>query len=311
MTISRSVVASLQYLVTNPSVCMQSSMHVLRLGWFATGIAMILASCGALTGCCGVRMAGGCGGCGISMMQSDPGRGVSCDSGACGTSSCSGCTTLFNGQIAARMRSGLFGGCSSGCGEVYYDEQINEPPTCDPCGANGEFVGGGCGPCRPLLHRIRDMMGTPFVLGCNSCGGSSGCDSCSTGGCSSQYSENSGGYCSQCNDGVAGNPNSLRHHPTHMHSNAMPSPATRPTPDLHSEGSMLMDPASSNLQPVPDAAADALPPPGLTPIPSASRGSRSPMKIGNATRQVSAQTALPNKVIPASSRRVQPKLVTR
>jgi hypothetical protein len=311
MTISRSIVTSLLHFYARPAICMQTFMQSSRLGWLATGIVLIFASCGALTGCCGVRMAGGCGGCGIAVMQSNCGCDSGCDSGACGASSCGGCTSLLNGQIAARMRAGLFGGCSSGCGEVYYDEQINEPQTCDPCGANGEFVGGGCGPCRPLLHRIRDMMGTPFVTGCNSCGGSSGCDSCSTGGCSSQYSSNTGGYCSQCNDGVAGNPSSQRHQPTHTHSSAMPSPATRPTPAPHSEGSMMMDPAPSNLQPIPDAAADALPAPGLTPVPSASRGSRSATKLSNVTRQATAATAAQTKATPASSRRVQPKLVTR
>jgi len=298
MTISRSIVTSVLYLQTRPVVCLQSS----RLSRLAAGIVLIFVSCGWLSGCCGVRMTGGCGGCGVAMMQSNYG----CDSG---------CTTLFNGQIASRMRSGLFGGCTSGCGEVYYDEHINEPPTCDPCGANGQFVGGGCGPCRPLLERIRDMMGTPYMSGCNSCGGSSGCDSCSTGGCSSQYSANTGGYCSQCNDGTAGNPQNYSHQPSHTHSsemqnsgmnmqsNAQPSPARRPTPTPRSDNSLLMEPVPNNLQPIPDAAADAMPPVGFAPVPSGSRGSRTPMKVSSNSGQ--------GKTIPASSRRVQPKLVTR
>jgi len=320
MTKSRSIVTSVLYLQTRPLVCLQSS----RLSRLAAGIVLIFVSCGWLSGCCGVRMTGGCGGPSVAMMQSnfgcDSGCASGCSSGIGGSSSCGGCTTLFNGQIASRMRNGLFGGCTSGCGEVYYDEQINEPPTCDPCGANGQFVGGGRGPCRPLLERIRDMMGTPFMSGCNSCGGSSGCDSCSTGGCSSQYSANTGGYCSQCNDGTAGNPQNYSHQPSHTHSsamqnsginmqgmrsqsNALPSPARRPTPTPRSDNSLLMEPAPSNLQPIPDAAADAMPPVGFAPVPSGSRGSRTPMKVSSNSGQ--------GKTIPASSRRVQPKLVTR
>jgi len=88
-----------------------------------------------------------------------------------------------------------------------------------------------------------------------------------------------------------------------MQSNALPSPATRPTPTPRSDNSLLMEPAPSNLQPIPDAAADAMPPVGFAPVPSSSRGSRTPMKVSSNSGQ--------GKTIPASSRRVQPKLVTR
>jgi len=316
MTISRSIVSSLLFLQTRTIVCLQSS----RLSRLAAGIVVIFVSFSWLGGCCGVRMTGGCGGCGVAISQSNCGCNSGCDSGIGAASSCGGCTTLFNGQIASRMRNSLFGGCTSGCGEVYYDEHINESPTCDPCGANGQFIGGGCGPCRPLLQRIRDMMGTPYMSGCNSCGESSGCDSCGTGGCSSQGNANTGGYCSQCHDGTAGNPHSHSHQPSHTHSSDMntsdmnssgmnmqpstiPSPAMRPTPTPQSDRSLLMEPAPSNLRPVPDAAADAMPPVGFAPVPSASRGSRASMKVSSNAGQ--------GKTIPASSRRVQPKLVTR
>jgi hypothetical protein len=312
MTISRSIGTSLLYLNTCPVVCLQWTRPSRRV----MGIAMIFVSFGWLSGCCGVRMTGGGCGCGIAVMHSTGGCDSVCDSGCdaagCGAAPCGGCSTHFNSQIAARMRTGLFGGCTSGCGEVYCDEHINEPPTCDPCGMNGEFVGGGCGPCRPLLHRIRDMMGTPFLAGCDSCGVSSGCDSCS-GGCSTQYSEQTGGYCSNCKDGTAGNPQSYSHHSSHsqghVHSNILPSPANGPangpTPAPRADNSLLTEPAPANLQPIPDAAADSLPPSGSAPpIPSANRGTRSMMKASSNSR-------VQGKAIPASTRRVQPKLVTR
>jgi hypothetical protein len=66
--------------------------------------------------------------------------------------------------------------CSSGCGEVYWDEYINEPPVCDPCGCNNEWVG-GCGHCRPWYSRLRDLWGYRYMpADCSSC------SSCSSAG---------------------------------------------------------------------------------------------------------------------------------
>jgi hypothetical protein len=51
--------------------------------------------------------------------------------------------------------------CGSGCGELYFDEYINEPPVCDPCGCNNEWVG-GYRECRPWYSRIRDLWGYKY-----------------------------------------------------------------------------------------------------------------------------------------------------
>ncbi len=74
---------------------------------------------------------------------------------------------------------GLFGlaGCRAGCGEVYIDEWISEPPTADNCG----YECGGCGrcnQCQPIRNALRLLWGRPYVSNCcsESCDG--GCDSC-------------------------------------------------------------------------------------------------------------------------------------
>lgn len=76
--------------------------------------------------------------------------------------------------------------CSSGCGEVYWDEQINEPPVCDPCGCGNEFIGtASCGRCPGALSRIRELWGFHYVPSdCSTCSvgytGVSDCSSCSS-----------------------------------------------------------------------------------------------------------------------------------
>jgi hypothetical protein len=66
--------------------------------------------------------------------------------------------------------------CSSGCGEFYFDEWINDPPDrCDPCDQHyGNYVGHR--PCRPRWWLGGRSGGQP----CGGCDG--GCDSCTAGG---------------------------------------------------------------------------------------------------------------------------------
>jgi hypothetical protein len=191
--------------------------------------ASLIALSGILTGCCSVPGPVGCGSCGISNN--------------CG----SACPGLLHGELAGRIRDAITGGCCSGCGEVYYDEQINEPPTCDPCRGCGEFAGDSCGTCRPFFERLRDLW-------CAPCGTSCGCDSCGT---DTYASENSGsGYCPNCRDGVAGNPGQHAHH----HAQQVP---TQATPKSHSIGKneegipVPQSAPSSKLEPVPDPNSDA------------------------------------------------------
>jgi len=129
-------------------------------------------------GCCSVRMAGD-----------------SCGAGMCNDTGCGGCGQFevpFSGvgrRVANRIKSAH---CSSGCGEIYWDEHINDPPVCDPCGCNGEFTGEHCGSCPTALGRLRNLWGHRYHPsgndGCATCvgdhvtsTGTSTCSSCSSG----------------------------------------------------------------------------------------------------------------------------------
>lgn len=187
-------------------------------------------------GCCAVGPVGGCstGSCGIG--------------GGCGPG-------LFNGALRDRLAGGH---CTTGCGEVYWDEQINEPPVCDPCGYGGEFVGGqSCGSCPGSLSRFRQLFGFTYTPSdCDTCsmGPSpvSPCSdgSCSSGGCSTcgsdSYSGSTTGYSSQSYSSNPGPSHSMSAPRAPSNSNAAPqgsrpTPATRkpgPVPDLEPTGKL-------------------------------------------------------------------------
>lgn len=114
-------------------------------------------------GCC----AGGCddGSC----------EGGDCSGPACG--GCGGCGACCPNPIKTLWRSLT---CSSGCGEIYFDEWINDPPEhCDPCDDNGGYIGPQ-GSCRRWLHGLKGQRGG---CGCGAC--SAPVSSCRTRGCSS------------------------------------------------------------------------------------------------------------------------------
>ena len=121
-------------------------------------------------GCCSIRMAGdGCnmGACECGGVHGH--RGI----GSCGT---------LRSRIADRIRST---NCGSGCGEIYWDEHINEPPVCDPCGCNGEFECGGDRNCPTVLGRLRNLWGYRYIpSNCEECSsgdfGTRGTSSCAT-----------------------------------------------------------------------------------------------------------------------------------
>ena len=134
------------------------------------------AGCNALCGgsCGGGGCGGGCGECGDCG-----GTAVgSYDLGACNV----GCGPGWNAPqffvddcgnpcfgpvvgIVNALRNAYIG---CGCGPMYVDEWVSDPPDCnDPCGSG---CGGGCASCDGG--------------GCSSCGGG-GCASCGGGGCSS------------------------------------------------------------------------------------------------------------------------------
>ena len=195
-------------------------------------LAFLIGLSSLFSGCCRVPMA-------------------NCDS--CGVANSNGraCPSILHGELAGRVRNAVTGGCSTGCGEFYCDEHVNEPPTCDPCSGNGEFTASSCGPCRPLFQRLRELWGKTYD---GSCGG---CNTCSSGTCSSDAyaTQNSGsgsgsGYCSNCRDGVAGNPSG--HTPQHAHRAPIQSQPTRAQPPSESINPPPTNTSSPSLEPIPD-----------------------------------------------------------
>lgn len=222
--------------------------------------AVLVALSGLFTGCCSV---GGPVGCGVSN--------------SCGNA----CPGLLHGELAGRIRDAITGGCCSGCGEVYYDEQINEPPTCDPCSGCGEFTGASCGECRPLFERLRDLW-------CAPCGTSCACDAAG----SDAYTTGTpgSGYCPNCRDGVAGNPSQHAHHHA-QHAPTQSVPSTQAI-GKSEEGIMVPKSApSSKLEPVPDPVSDA----PSKPIPVRSEGTTSQRKPARAIHVPASAQSSPNQ----------------
>jgi hypothetical protein len=196
--------------------------------WNFYAVAALAALSGTFSGCCCVQRPAGSGSC--------------CVAGKCG----GGCPGILHGELAGRVHSALTGGCCSGCGEVYYDEHINEPPTCDPCCGNGEFTGGSCGPCRPLFERLRDLWCAPCATECS-------CDSCGGDMYAGEHVGGSG-YCPNCRDGVAGNP--MSH--SHQYAGQTPTRAI-PVKEVKSNDGMPASPPTApnpSLEPVPDPVSD-------------------------------------------------------
>lgn len=123
---------------------------------------------GAVCDSCGIDdCAGGCGDCG------------SCDScTSCGSGGVAACSGRYGWPL---IRHGLT--CGAGCGGVYWDEWINDPPDCcDPCDEYGNWVGDAC--CAPWfwLSGLRSLWGYRYrPCGVADCDG--GCASCTSGTC--------------------------------------------------------------------------------------------------------------------------------
>lgn len=180
-----------------------------------------------------------------------------CSVGPMGCGSCGTCGVAENGPLLhGGIRNTIANhisrtNCSSGCGEIYWDEQINEPPVCDPCGCGGEFVGScgnQCGTCRPLLSKLKELWGYRYYAidcGCSSCGeaidGHTGtCTSCG-------HHEETVTHGAETRETIQAKPN---HGPT---------PA-QPRNNAPAESNRNAPKSESVIQPEPDANAHHLPP---------------------------------------------------
>ncbi|WP_237607295.1 hypothetical protein [Roseimaritima sediminicola] len=96
--------------------------------------------------------------------------------GCCGPLACGpmACGPVGHGVVGHGSLG--HGGCASGCGECYIDPWINEPATCDPCDACGNYNGQSCGSCRPVIGLIPSLWGYRYDGGCCDGGGCGACD---------------------------------------------------------------------------------------------------------------------------------------
>jgi len=167
-------------------------------------------------GCCSIRMVGdGCEGGRCGGMNA-------CGMNACGT---------LRSRIANRIAST---NCSSGCGEIYWDEHINEPPVCDPCGCDGEFeCGGGGRNCPSVLQRLRGLWGYCYYVPSN-------CSECSS-GTNVRMHGNDSCSCATCAgntqaDHATGHQSTISNHSKAVPSSddyinhGAPTPASKPRP---------------------------------------------------------------------------------
>jgi len=118
--------------------------------------------CGGLDTCCG--------------SLSDPILGDCSRCGVCGGSDCPGYTPC--GYLKYMLT------CGSGCGEIYYNEWISDPPDCcDPCDDCGNWCQ-GCGTHRRrlVIDGVRDLIAGLRTVSClATCDGTdcgSGCRGC-------------------------------------------------------------------------------------------------------------------------------------
>lgn len=232
-------------------------------------------------GCCSIQLDGGHG-CGLSSCG---------ECNECGGGFDHGINVPFGG-VRSRIANHISGArCAASCGEVYWDEHINEPPVCDPCGCNGEFTGETCGTCPTALGRLRNLWGYRYhPSNCDSC------TSCGSGGVTGVASHST---CSSCSGG-----SHVEHAPSTTHSHAaepkresvpsQPTPAVRPS----------TEPVAPEAAPAP------------VPDPSAMRrpSSNERLTIGSGVTASNAPKSVKARSVSTSGARTvqaRPKLVTK
>jgi hypothetical protein len=123
--------------------------------------------------------------------------------------------------------------CGSGCGEVYWDEWLSDPPDCeDPCDDCGYYVGPRSRLLSPLAWcNLWGLRSSPCG-DCGTCDACTSCDSCTTG--PSACDSPSCGGCADCTSAsphVHEIPNQIEFR------NAAPLQAPSPPPNTPTEAS--------------------------------------------------------------------------
>jgi hypothetical protein len=153
----------------------------------------VLATLSLQIGCCSIHVDYEGPHCGIKPGCSEP----ACPADTCvadGACTINGLGHVRHSFAALKNHAKHNLTCGSGCGEVYWDEHINEPPVCDPCGCDNEWVG-ECGHCKPWYAKLRDLWGYPYAAAhCANSGGFGPCTDCGH----NSY----GGQCSNCGHGI-------------------------------------------------------------------------------------------------------------
>jgi hypothetical protein len=107
---------------------------------------------------------------------------LTCGSGAC-SKSCGPSIArdpLFDGTLKHRVAHSVHScanqvACAGGCGEVYWDESIDDPAVIDRCDHQG-LGAASCGSCNPWFVPMSRLWGTPYRASCGEAACSSGCN---------------------------------------------------------------------------------------------------------------------------------------
>jgi hypothetical protein len=151
-----------------PGGMMESCVHAPRYGAIVILPTLILAILSlSLGGCCSIDLTCGSGSCSKSCGPSiarDP---------------------LFDGTLKHRVAHSVHScanqvACAGGCGEVYWDESIDDPAVIDRCDHQG-LGAASCGSCSPWFVPMSRLWGTPYRASCGEATCSSGCNDGSCG----------------------------------------------------------------------------------------------------------------------------------
>lgn len=137
---------------------MESTLGALRVGGILSALFIMQSGCCTIDIGCGTRPCG-------PTCQTGYGHGSSRD-------------PLFDGTLRHRVKGSLHScanrvACAGGCGEIYWDESVNDPAVGDRC-EPWSSGSGNCVSCSPWFVRLARLWGTPYSPDC----GQANCGTC-------------------------------------------------------------------------------------------------------------------------------------